>query len=282
MSFQQVKDKYGIGSGDVFRYMQVKHFILGRLKECDGRMSLSQMESLILKTTKLKSFSKSVYNILSKLNKDNADKVKKRWETDLGPITAESWDELCNRPFKALVSNSIWERQFKILHRLFITPEKRHKMYSSLSEICNKCHSAVGTLFHCLWDCPPILQFWESILDKLCTIFKCHLNLSARTCLLGLEDELPRRFVKRKLLHILLHCARKCLMVQWISDEAPSHHQWLQTVIAIIPMEAFSTLLMNKPYAFYKTWDPFLNYLDFSSAQRLRSGLLSMAWPKER
>uniref|UniRef100_A0AAQ6AKY8 Reverse transcriptase domain-containing protein n=1 Tax=Amphiprion ocellaris TaxID=80972 RepID=A0AAQ6AKY8_AMPOC len=60
LSFQQVKDKYGISSGDVFRYMQVKHFILGRLKECDGQMSISQMESLILKTTKLKSFSKSV------------------------------------------------------------------------------------------------------------------------------------------------------------------------------------------------------------------------------
>ena len=107
LSFQQVREKYGIGSGDILRYMQVKHFILGRLKECDGKLAVSPMESLILKTTKLKSFSKSVYSVLSELNTDNADSVKMQWETDRGPITAESWSELCNRPFKALTSNSI-------------------------------------------------------------------------------------------------------------------------------------------------------------------------------
>ena len=154
-------------------------------------------------------------------------------------------------------------------------------MFPTISEMCTKCLSAVGNLFHCLWSCPLILRFWTSVIDKLCAIFKCQLNLGPRTCLLGLEEDLPARFSEKDLLHILLHCARKCIMVQWISDEAPSPHQWLQTVIAVIPMEAFSTLLKEKPYKFYKTWDPFLDYLDYSSAQRLRSGLLSLAWPKD-
>lgn len=132
LSFQQVREKYGIGSGDILRYMQVKHFILGGLKECDGGLAVSPMESLILKTTKLKSFSKSVYNVLSEPNTDNADRVKMLWETDLGPITAESLGEICNRPIKALASNSIWEKQFKILHRLFVTPEKRQNVPNNI------------------------------------------------------------------------------------------------------------------------------------------------------
>lgn len=179
------------------------------------------------------------------------------------------------------MSNSAWERQFKILHRLFITPEARHKMNPTLSELCMKCQSAVGSLIHCLWSCPLIQQFWSTITQQFNVIFKRHLHLGARTCLLGLNDELPADFRNRDLLDILLHCARKCILTLWITDKAPTLTQWRQTVMSIIPLEAFSTALRDKPFLFYRTWDPFLDYLGASVSRRIRSGLVGLAWLRD-
>lgn len=281
LKFNQMRVKYGLTNKDFLKYVQVKSFISSKLRKYSGGLAVSPIESLMLKTTQLKGITKKIYNILGDLNTDKSNKVKDQWEVDLGPIEDVAWDELCSRPFKALASNSTWERQFKILHRIYITPEKRHRMFPALSNLCNKCQSAVGSLFHCLWSCPHILQFWESVIDKLRLIFRYQLQLGARTCLLGLNDELPDNFRNRDLLHILLHCARKCIMVLWISDRVPSLSQWTQTIISIIPMEAFSTALKNKPFLFHRTWDPFLDSLDASAAQRLRLGLIDLAWQQE-
>lgn len=43
------------------------------------------------------------------------------------------------------------------------------------------------------------------------------------------------------LFYILLHCARKCAPLMWISDEAPTPNQRLCTVTNIVPVETVST-----------------------------------------
>lgn len=174
----------------------------------------------------------------------------------MGIIEAEDWEALCSRPSK--VSNSFWERQFKILHRLYITPEARRRMNPTLSELCIKCQSTFGSFIHCFWSCPHIQQFWGVITQQFDKIFKRILLLSARTCLLGLTEELPAYLHNNSLLHILLHCAQKCILAVWISNKAPTLSQWKQTVVSIIPYEAFSTALKDKPFLRYRTWDPFL------------------------
>ena len=98
--------------------------------------------------------------------------------------------------------------------------------------------------------------------------------------LLGLEDELPANFCNRDLLHILLHCARKCILTLWITDKAPTLNQWKQTVTSIIPFEAYSTALKDKPFLFYRTWDPFLDYLGTTAPHRMRAGLIDLAWER--
>ena len=281
LTFPQMKNKYDLTNNDFLKYLQVKNFILSNLKKFPGGLAISPIESLFRNDKGLKFFSKKLYKTLCNLKADNSDKIKGKWESDLGTIDPDDWNALCGQPSRVLLSNSYWERQFKILYRLFISPEARHRMNPTLSELCVKCKSATGSFIHCLWSCPYIQQFWSTIIQQFSIIFKCHLHLGARTCLLGLNEELPAGFRNRDLLDILLHCARKCIMVLWISDKAPTLTQWQQTVLSIIPFEAVSTAMKDKPFLFYRTWDPFLDYLGISASRRLRSGLLGLAWSKD-
>ncbi|KAI3370868.1 hypothetical protein L3Q82_007384 [Scortum barcoo] len=133
LTFQQVKSKYGVTSKDFFKFIQVQNFILCNLKVFNGRLAISPIESLLLDCHYL-----LLYKTLSNFEVDNSGKVKGRWESDMGTIEPGDWDALCGQPSKVLVSNSAWERQFKILHRLYITPEARHRMSPTLSEFCTK------------------------------------------------------------------------------------------------------------------------------------------------
>ena len=62
----------------------------------------------------------------------------------------------------------------------------------------------------------------------------------------GLPDELPADLRNTKLVHILPHCAQKCISLMSISDKAQTANQWLCTVTNIVPFEAFSTILKGQ------------------------------------
>lgn len=123
-------------------------------------------------------------------------------------------------------------------------------------------------------------QFLYAIIQQLNLIFKCPLHIGSS--LLGLNNELPAVFKNRDLLHILLQCAQKCILVMWITDKAPTLNQWVHSVTSIIPLEAFSTAVKDKPFLFYRTWDPFSDYLGTVKSQRMKMGLINLAWTKEQ
>lgn len=123
-----------------------------------------------------------------------------------------------------------------------------------------------------------IQQFWMGVSRELEKIFSCTLQLGPESCLLGMNRELPLKSQGTCLLQILLHCARKCILVCWITDRAPSITQWINMARSLVPYEAFSTALKDKPFKFYKIWDPFFNYLGMAESHALELGLRNLAW----
>lgn len=116
-----------------------------------------------------------------------------------------------------IANNSTREMQFKIVHRLHVTPARRHKVNPKFSNLCNKCKRLEGTLFNCFWRCSTIQQFCMGVLRELESIFRCPLQLGPKTCLVGMNQELQGAH----LLQILLHCARKCILVCWNNRQSP-------------------------------------------------------------
>ena len=141
LTFQQVNNKFGVTNGDFLRSLQVRNFILTKLKVFSGGLAISPVESLLMDNSQLKFFT----GYCAASRRTTQMKFKAKWESDLGTIIKpEDWAALCNQPSSVLASNSAWERQFKILHRLYITPE-----YIQSSS------------FHCLWSCPPYPAVWD-------------------------------------------------------------------------------------------------------------------------
>lgn len=282
LTFDQIISKFDIPKSHFFKLLQVHDFVSTGLKLHPGGISISPIETILLNTTGNKSIIRHFYSALCSLNRENAEKARLKWEIDIdSPIDVADWENICGEPSKFLASNSAWEMQFKIIHRLHITPVSRHRMDPSLSNLCNKCQNTGGTYIHCLWDCHYIQEFWNNILGEIDKIFGRPLQLNAGTCLLGILSFNTKLLLKSRgilLLQILLHCARKCILLLWITDKPPSIAQWVGIVTNVIPWEAFSSVLNHKPYQFYKIWDPFLEYLGPDKAQTLISGLTQMAW----
>ena len=81
-----------------------------------------------------------------------------------------------------------------------------------------------------------------------------------------------------KLLQLLIFNARRCILLQWISDSVPTVTHWIQSVMEFILLEAKSFWLKEKPFHFFGIWDPFLDYIVDEGAQALRNGLYGLAW----
>ncbi len=71
------------------------------------------------------------------------------------------------------------------------------------------------------------------------------------------------------LLQILLQCARKCILLQWVTAITPSVAQWISIAKGLIPNEAYSTALRDKPFKFHMIWGPFLKYLGVEAEHAL-------------
>lgn len=125
--------------------------------------------------------------------------------------------------------------------------------------------------------------FWSDVVQEINNILRISLDLDPLVCILGILPHNTWNSSKIQLLKILLFTARCCILLQWISEMSPTKTQWTKSILDIMPLEALSSFLKNKPLQFYKIWDPFLSHLGDSLCRTLKGGLcgiigMRMSW----
>lgn len=148
-----------------------------------------------------------------------------------------TWAEVWQLAKDFSICNRTRETQFRILHRLQITPQLRHKMNLSLTEMCSKCHMEVESYRHCVWSCVHIEEYWGKITDKLNLIFDVHLDPDPQALLLGLPSPHIKSSDQRRLFNILAFAARKNILLKWIDNAPPTIIGWHKQIFESIPME---------------------------------------------
>ncbi len=119
------------------------------------------------------------------MNGTDSQNIRKKWEKELSiPIDEDVWEEVWECAKKISVCNRARAIQLKILHRLHISPNRRHTFNSSFSPLCLKCKTAIGTLTHCLWSCRLIQDYWCKILCEMQKILSLDLDLNPLSLLL--------------------------------------------------------------------------------------------------
>ena len=98
--------------------------------------------------------------------------------------------------------------------RMYITPVRLHHMSANIPDVCSKCLTEKGTLFHCQWECLKIQDFWKDVLKCLSDLFNTKVPLNAGLCLLGIYPKNFKRTLKQtKLLDIGLLQDRRAIAI---------------------------------------------------------------------
>lgn len=78
-------------------------------------------------------------------------------------ISAGIWKDCIGNISSSAINAGRTLVQFKVVHRLHLSPTKMKKISQNASDICIKCSLGQGTLSHLFVFCHKIQPFWNSI-----------------------------------------------------------------------------------------------------------------------
>lgn len=108
-----------------------------------------------------------------------------------------------------LVSAKDWLIHFKILHRVYLTPQRLHKIYSSHSSQCWRSTAHPAKFFTCVLGLyrTGMRLFWSKISQYICSVTTISVPLSIDVCILGLLNLLATSGAMGTLIGLLLFYA---------------------------------------------------------------------------
>ncbi len=115
----------------------------------------------------------------------------------------------------------------------------------SISPLCLKCKTEVGTLTHCLWSCDRLQRYWFLVLGEMEKILM-QFDSDPVSLLLGIPNNCIVSSANKKLFNILSFAVRKNILLNWISDKSPSLKGWHKIFFELIPLEHLTYVLHQK------------------------------------
>ena len=208
--------KYQLPKQDVFRFLQIRHYITKSTTLIE-HPEISAVEKVLFQPPGKVSVS-LLYGVIAGTSTTDTQRIKGVWEKELlVNIDDETWVDIWSYAKKISICTRAKAIQLKIIHRIHISPNRRHSFNPALSPLCLKCKIEIGTLTHCLWSCHKLRKYWSDILSEFEKIFGMELEMDPMCLLLGLPSRsIPCKSGKR-LYNILTFAARKNILLQWIN-----------------------------------------------------------------
>lgn len=282
LSFQQLQEAFNIPKHHFFGYLQIRHFVSSQTSSFFTNNSYSEVESFLLKRKHRKHFIAALYSLLGSSVTHHLPDISHRWEKDLNnEYIEDDWQASICLIRSTSTCNRLRETQYKILHRLHITPVILNKIDHSISPLCTKCNLERGTYYHYFWECKLISRFWTLISKEVSGIFKIKIKKDPGVFLLGLPSRaLHLTALHYKLLEKLLLVARKCILQNWIKTLPPSVTLWYREIFNILPHERIQAGVKGRDELFLKVWTPFLDYIPADLKNLLLMGRQFSEWKK--
>lgn len=134
MSFEQLTQKYQLPKQDFFRFLQIRHYITNRTTLMEHR-EISALEKLLFQQPGKVSLS-LFYDVMRIMSPTNTQRVKRVWEKELSvTINEGTWEDIWSYAKKISICTRTKAIQFKITHRMHISPNHRHSFNPSLSPL---------------------------------------------------------------------------------------------------------------------------------------------------
>ena len=279
MSFQQLQTQFNLPREHFFGFLQIRHFINSLQLPTPLRPLYSKTEKFLCNCSKVSHFISSFYSLLYSLDSQELPSIRK-WERDCNnEYIEDDWQEAIDSIKKVYTCNRLRETQYKIFHRLHLTPVLLNKMDRSISPLCTKCKTDLGTYYHYFWECKRISRFWGHVARELSDIFKVKIKKDPGAFLLGLPSkEINLTPVQFKLLDKLLLSARKCILINWIKDNPPTVQMWYREIFGVLPHERLEASHRSNEASFHLVWNPLLNYFPAEISRILLKAQCPIDW----
>lgn len=96
------------------------------------------------------------------------------------------WELACLKAQKQSINTRIKLLQSKWLMRTYITPVKLSRWSPSIPDTCIKCLEEKGTLYHCVWECPKLNEYWKTVVEALSEVVGVKVPHQTKLCILGI------------------------------------------------------------------------------------------------
>ena len=265
-AFSQLQTKFGIAQNDMFRYFQIRHYLLkhkewDKIRDLPNNLELFWIEVVEKQNLSRKRIS-SLYNRIRLDTSDNTLDIKGKWELEANIIIADDeWVGAWVSWRKCLSSPSWREFSWKLRMRFFRTPLVISGFDKKASPLCWRGCGLVGDFSHIFWDCPLLKLFWENVLREIGVILGFDNHLEPQQVILG---DLPLVEVGENglyLLRAMVLIAHKMITVNWLKPHPPTLEQWTQRLKTVNCMENITAKLQLRMDKYLQRWAPVIMYL---------------------
>lgn len=206
MSFQQLQRKYNLPTHDLYKYLQMRHY-LQKHKEWENiQMPPSNIENFFLSvikgniTTKFISY---IYKILQEEVITDTKDIKGKWELEMNIIiNDEDWEKMFREGHRISNSPMLREFEWKIKIWFFRTPLLISR-FNHTSDKCWRGCGLIGDFTHIFWDCPKLSTYWKGIQKEINNCLCITIPLEPSFIILGIFQNKIQDHSKTYILKIL-------------------------------------------------------------------------------
>ncbi|KAG9283901.1 WD repeat-containing protein 3 isoform X1 [Astyanax mexicanus] len=263
-SFEEIQGAYNIPRTHFFKYLQIRSYIMKKYKHQLNKPPLSSLEEVILNHMHSRGQVSVSYSLILENSNESSTDKRMKWSSDMGTeISEDDWKMLCHTAQTQTINTRFKLIQYKWIMRTYMTPSLLHRFNNNNPDLCNKCGLEEGTLYHCLWTCPKIREFWEKVIDRVSDISSTRLPLCPKLFILGLvPSDLRLSNAEKKMVYMCSLQAKYCIATSWKAMEAPSVNVWFKSLSNTLALEKLTYAKKGKLRSFYKIWEQFIDFLE--------------------
>uniref|UniRef100_A0AAQ5XLH4 Reverse transcriptase domain-containing protein n=1 Tax=Amphiprion ocellaris TaxID=80972 RepID=A0AAQ5XLH4_AMPOC len=262
-SFNQLKEKYSLPQSHFFRYLQVRHYVQSEIKRDQNLPIEHEIYQILRSPPDSKHLISKIICLFDDCISVRTEKTRDTWKEELGIEISESmWTKCLSKINSCSVNSRHRLIQFKIVHRLHYSKSRLHKIYPSVSPVCDRCNVSESTLSHAFWSCPSLAGFWCKIFDFYSKAYKTPIKPDAGLAVLGCTQTtktIPATM--QQPLELGLIVAKKLILKEWKSPVAPSFRLWVTDMLSVIQMERLRHDSNDSKNTFTNYWKPFVDHL---------------------
>lgn len=237
-SFQDIKEIYSLPGTSFFFYLQLRPALKAYGGPWHHPVPIHPLHELITTRRESEGMASILYQQLL-IASHKTLPLYRIWRKDVQDLKPDfNWDTVLKNIKLSSRNPDHQQINLNFIHRTYLTPRKLHLMKTINDASCTLCSlGAVGTFIHMIWECPPVIQFWNVVANMLSDFVNVKIPVSIPVLILNDLSSLCISKLEKCVVLSGLTAAKKMIAVRWKPPHSISKKQWLMTLFDIIHME---------------------------------------------